>query len=53
MEMNVQTIPDSDPRVLSAEADAINRAGAKDLTAQEEPSFFIRSDAASHSQHDR
>ena len=60
MEKNVQTIPDIDPRFFSAEASANGPAAVRELTAQEsssallgEPKFFVRSEAASHSQHDR
>jgi hypothetical protein len=59
MEKNVQTIPAIDLRFSSAEA-SVNGPAAKELTAQEnaseslgEPKFFVRSDAASHSQFDR
>jgi hypothetical protein len=53
MEKNVQTIPDIDPRFLSAEANANGPTVVKELTAQEEARILVRADAASHSQFDR
>ena len=53
MEKNVHTIQDVDVRLLCTEANANGPAATTELTVQEEPKFFVRSDAASHSQHDR
>jgi hypothetical protein len=53
MEKNVQTIPDIDPRFMSAEADAKGPAVAAELTAQDELRIFVRANPASHSQFDR
>jgi hypothetical protein len=56
MEKNVQTIPNIDPRISPAEANTNGLAVAKELTKEEtssDPTFFVRTEAASHSQFDR